>query len=373
MPEIAIALSGGVDSSVAAALLVEAGRDVIGVTMRLGVAETAGAPHVHDEVTLAAEVCASLGIPHVVIDLADDFRAQVVEPFCDAYASGMTPNPCVRCNERVKFGLLAARVRELGVPALATGHYARLARDASGVWLERAADAGKDQSYFLYRVGPGTLGTLEFPLGDLTKAEVRRMAAGRGLPTASRRESQEVCFTRDHVRLVATRHPEALVGGPITDGAGAVLGTHRGIARYTVGQRKGLGIGGPDGPYEVLRLDAARNAVVVGPAGGTRVASVTLVEGVWRLGEGEHDVLAQVRYRTRPAPATVRPVAAGLEVVFAHERDPLAPGQSVVMYRGDRVVGGGIVPGTRPRPDLSGTAETAPGRDVRPARARTRL
>lgn len=373
MPDIAIALSGGVDSSVAAALLVEAGRDVVGVTMLLGLAETAPAPVTHDEVTLAAEVCSSLGIPHVAIDLADDFRAQVIEPFCDAYASGLTPNPCVRCNERVKFGLLAGQVQALGVPVLATGHYARLARDGSGVWLERAADTEKDQSYFLYRISPETLGKLEFPLGDLTKAEVRRMAAARGLPTASRRGSQEVCFTSDHARLVAARHPEALVGGPIEDEAGAVLGTHRGIARYTVGQRKGLGIGGPDGPYEVVRLDAGRNAVVVGPVGGTRVSSVTLAESVWRLGDGAHELQARVRYRARPVPATVQPVPVGLEVVFANERDPLAPGQSVVLYRGDRVVGGGIVPGLQPQQAAPGTVEAVPGRGLRPARAATHL
>jgi len=249
MPDVAVALSGGVDSSVAAALLVEAGRNMVGVTMDLGLAESGTRD---DPITLARGVCDALGIPHVVIDLAGPFREQVVGPFVDAYAAGLTPNPCVSCNERIKFGLLATRVRELGATALATGHYARIAREDGRAWLERAADRTKDQSYFLYRIAPHVLDTLEFPLGDLTKAEVRRMAEERGLPTAARRESQEVCFTGDHVALVGTAHPGALAPGPIVTTDGRVLGTHRGIARYTVGQRKGLGVGGPEGPYRVV-------------------------------------------------------------------------------------------------------------------------
>jgi tRNA-specific 2-thiouridylase len=345
MPDVAVALSGGVDSSVAAALLVEAGRDVFGVTMRLGLAEIAGrACCGEEEVALARRVCAVLGIPHVVIDISREFRAEVVEPFCAAYAAGLTPNPCVRCNERIKLGMFADRVRALGATTLATGHYARVARDVDGVWLERAIDRSKDQSYFLYRIRPETLHMLEFPLGELTKDDVRRMAAERALPTAERRESQEVCFTDDHAALVASMHPEALEPGPIEDLAGAVLGTHRGIARYTVGQRKGLGVGGPEGPYRVLRIDTPRNAVVVGPASEGVTAATVLADPVWRLGFGAERVLAQVRYRAvgMPSTATLRPD--GLEVVFDSPSAPLAPGQSVVLFVGDRVVGGGIVP-----------------------------
>ena len=341
---VAVAMSGGVDSSVAAALLAEAGHDVVGITMRLGLADIAGRPCCgEEEALLARRVCDTLGIPHVVIDMADEFRDQVVEPFCDAYAAGLTPNPCVRCNERIKFGALAERAWRLGASALATGHYARLVRDAAGAWLARAADRTKDQSYFLYRIAPATLERLVFPLGDLTKAEVRAMAAERGLPTAARRDSQEVCFTGDHAGLLARTHPEALAPGPIEDMAGAVLGTHRGIARYTVGQRKGIGLGGPEGPWRVVRIDAARNAVVVAPAGEATTAEVTLAEPVWRLGDRSFRALAQVRYRARPVPADVEARPGTLSVRFEEAAEPLAPGQSLVLYDGERVIGGGIV------------------------------
>lgn len=343
MPDVAIALSGGVDSSVAAALLLEAGRDVFGVTMRLGLAEVAGRPCCgEEEVALARRVCAQLGIPHVVLDIAEEFREQVVEPFCADYAAGRTPNPCVRCNERIKFGAFAERVRALGATTLTTGHYARLERDEQGAWLARAHDASKDQSYFLYRVPPATLEMLEFPIGELTKAQVREMAAARGLPTASRRESQEVCFTSDHAALVTATHPEALAAGPIEDRAGRVLGAHRGIARYTVGQRKGLGVGGPEGPYRVLALDVARNAVIVGTAEEAEVRRLVLSDPVWRLGEGEHAVQAHLRYHAAGQRASARLVDEGLELAFEQPVASPAPGQSVVLYRGERVVGGGI-------------------------------
>ncbi|MGV8084301.1 MAG: tRNA 2-thiouridine(34) synthase MnmA [Coriobacteriia bacterium] len=345
MPDFAVALSGGVDSSVAAALLLEAGHDIFGVTMRLGLAEVAGRPCCgEEEVALARRVCAVLGIPHVVLDVAEQFRAEVVEPFCDAYADGLTPNPCVRCNERIKFGLFAERVRALGATRLATGHYARLVRDESGVWLERAADRSKDQSYFLYRVPPATLEMLEFPLGEFTKAHVRELAAERNLPTASRRESQEVCFTDDHAALVARARPESMRPGPILDATGRVLGRHSGIARYTVGQRRGLGLGGPGGPYRVIAIDAERNAIVVGGAEEALVRQVALRDPVWRLAPGvPQPVLAQVRYRSaaKPAMATLR--GDTLEVVFDEAIDAPAPGQSVVLYQGARIVGGGIV------------------------------
>jgi tRNA-specific 2-thiouridylase len=331
---------------VAAAILAEQGRDVFGVTMRLGLAEIAARPCCgEEEVALARRVCAHLGIPHVVIDMAADFRAEVVEPFADAYAAGLTPNPCVRCNERIKFGAFAERVRALGATMLATGHYARLARDGGEVWLTRAADRTKDQSYFLYRIAPETLERLVFPLGELTKAEVRALAAERGLPTAARRDSQEVCFTGDHAELLAATHPEALAPGPIEDTAGEVLGTHRGIARYTVGQRKGIGLGGPEGPWRVARIDAARNAVVVAPAGEATTAEVTLAEPVWRLGDGAFRALAQVRYRARPVATRVEARPDALSVRFDEPVAPLAPGQSLVLYEGDRVLGGGIVNG----------------------------
>lgn len=338
MPDVAIALSGGVDSSVAAALLVEAGRDVLGVTMDLGLAQS-------DAIDRARDVCTHLGIPHVVIDLAQPFRQLVVQPFVDAYAAGRTPNPCVSCNERVKFGLLEARVRESGAAALATGHYVRVERDTNGAaWLARGVDASKDQSYFLYRIPPHMLDSLEFPLGGCTKAEVRAMAAERGLPTATRRESQEACFTSDHVALVAAVHPQALEPGPIELDDGTVLGTHRGIARYTVGQRKGLGVGGPEGPYRVIRIDATHNALVVAPEGAAIATRLMLTDAVWHIGAEPGAMHAQIRYRSQPLPVVAAPVPGGIDIEFQALGEPLAPGQSIVLYAGDRVVGGGIVP-----------------------------
>ena len=344
MSHVAIAMSGGVDSSVAAALLLETGRDVFGVTMRLGLAELAeSACCGEEEVLLARRVCGALGIRHVVLDMAAEFASEVVEPFSAAYAAGLTPNPCVRCNERIKSGAFLKRVKRLGAGTLATGHYARIGHAEGHAWLERGADRRKDQSYFLYRVPPASLAMLEFPLGDLTKPEVRALAEARGLPTAARRESQEVCFTDDHAGFVTARHPEAGTPGPIEDAVGTVLGAHRGIAHYTVGQRKGLGLSGPEGPYRVVRIDARRNAVIVGAPSALARERVTLQESVWRL-TGPARVLAQVRYRGLPLPATATPAEPGLSVAFDTPTDGLAPGQSVVLYQGDRVVGGGVVP-----------------------------
>lgn len=344
MPRVAVAMSGGVDSSVAAALLLEAGRDVLGVTMRLGLAELADRACCGEEEALfARRVCDSLGIRHVVLDMAVEFASEVVEAFCADYASGLTPNPCVRCNERIKFGAFLERVRRLGADTLATGHYASLVRSEGQAWLERGADRQKDQSYFLYRVPTESLALLEFPLGNLTKPEVRALAEARGLPTAARRESQEACFTDDHAAFVTMRHPEAGFPGPIEDVMGTALGTHRGIARYTVGQRKGLGLSGPEGPYRVVRIDADRNAVIVGAPDALAREQVRLAESVWRLPRAAR-VLAQVRYRGIPLPATATPDGSGLIVQFDSLTDGLAPGQSVVLYQGDRVVGGGVVP-----------------------------
>ena len=349
MAEVAVAMSGGVDSSVAAALLVDAGRDAIGVTLHLGLDAFPSAAGRDEEAVVAAQrVCAELDIPHVVIDAAPEFAECVVDPFCEAYASGLTPNPCIWCNEHVKLGFLAERVKQLGVRALATGHYARLSRNAGEMWLERAADRSKDQSYFLYRVSPEVLAATEFPLGALMKSDVRRIAQERGLPAASQKESQEVCFADDHVALVGARYPASLVPGQVEDANGTALGTHRGIARYTVGQRRGLGVGGPEGPYRVSEIDAARNTLTVAPVEQCRQESVLLESPVWRLG-AHGRVAAQVRYRSQPVAATATPAGGWLELVFDEPVEVLAPGQSVVLYQEDRVVGGGYVP----RPGLS--------------------
>lgn len=342
---IAVGMSGGVDSSLSTALLLEQGHEVIGVTMRLGIAELHGRSCCGEEdALLARRVCASLGIPHVVLDVAEAFADSVVEPFAAAYAAGLTPNPCVICNERVKFRLLDAHARTLGCDALATGHYARVVRDADGrARLARGVDAAKDQSYFLYRLSPGLLERVCFPLGDLTKRQVRDMAAERHLVSAKRAESQEVCFTDDHVALVGRSHPEALVPGAIVTEDGTVVGTHQGIARYTVGQRKGLGIGGSAGPLHVVALDAARNEVVVSRTPAMHVDRITLGEPVWCGPSEQTDVSAQLRYRAPAIAARALRTRDHLEVTLNAPVAATAPGQSVVLYDGDLVIGGGVL------------------------------
>jgi len=338
-------MSGGVDSSMAAALLLEQGRDVVGVTMRLGIAEIEERACCGEtEALLARQTCAALGIPHVVIDVAEEFERAVVTPFVDAYASGTTPNPCVWCNERVKFGLLLDRARALGCEQLATGHYARVIRMADGTLrLARGVDSAKDQSYFLYRVPAAALPRLLFPLGELTKMQVRTMAAERGLPTATRTESQDVCFTDDLATLVGRRHPEALTPGSIRTTEGTLLGTHDGIAHYTVGQRKGLGVGGPGGPWRVVAIDAATNALLVSAEAPARTAHAELRDAVWHALAPEARVDAEIRYRAAPLPATARFADDRIELRFVTPAVPAAPGQSVVLYEGDTVLGGGIM------------------------------
>ncbi len=333
-------MSGGVDSTLAASLLVEAGRPVFGATMLL----TSDSSTAAEDVASARTACDHLGIEHVVIDLSAEFDGAVVTPFCDAYASGLTPNPCIICNEHIKFGLFVERLLAMGAQRVATGHYARLEREGDTTWLLRGLDTEKDQSYFLYRVPPSVLAVLEFPIGALSKAEVRAEAASRGLVSAKRAESQEVCFTRDHIELVGARRPDALEPGPVVDLTGRVLGHHRGIARYTVGQRRGLGLNGPEGPYRVVRIDPVAKTLVVEPtAGAPSCTHVRLRDAVWRL-EGPACVDARTRYRGALVAATATPALPALDVAFATPVLPLAPGQSVVLYRGDRVVGGGYVP-----------------------------
>lgn len=342
---VAVGMSGGVDSSMAAALLLEQGRDVVGVTMRLGIAEIAERACCGEaEALLARRTCTALGIPHVVIDVAEEFERAVVMPFVDAYASGTTPNPCVWCNERVKFGLLLDHARALGCEQLATGHYARVIRTPHGTLrLARGVDRAKDQSYFLYRVTAPALPRLLFPLGELTKTQVRAMAAERGLPSAARAESQDVCFTDDIAALVGRRHPEALAPGPIRNAEGVMLGTHDGIARYTVGQRKGLGIGGPGGPWRVTAIDPATNTLLVSADVPARATHATLRDAVWHASAPKARVGVELRYRATPLSATARFADGRIELVFAEPTALTAPGQSVVLYEGDAVLGGGIM------------------------------
>jgi tRNA-specific 2-thiouridylase len=338
-----------VDSSVTAALLLEQGHDVTGVTMQLWPSsEDEGGCCSVSAIRDARRVCDLLGIPHYTLNFRDAFEREVVGPFADEYAAGRTPNPCIVCNDVLKFADLLARVRAQGADFLATGHYARIVFDDAGVpWLTRAIDPSKDQSYFLYRLTRAQMEHVMFPVGALRKTEVRAIALRIGLAVAEKPDSQEVCFAPagEHADVVAARRPEALIPGDIVDRKGAVLGKHSGIANYTVGQRKGLGIGG-GAPLYVVAIDAAANRVVVGAREQLRVSGVQAADVVWR-GEPDSDVEAMVRYRMepRPAHATDNPEAPTptLRVAFAAPLEGVAPGQAVVCYRDDRVVGGGVI------------------------------
>ena len=346
MARVFCAMSGGVDSSVAAALLLEQGHDVTGVTMQLwpsGDAEggCCSVAAVRD----AKRVCDLLGIAHYTLNFRDEFETEVVAEFAREYALGRTPNPCIVCNDRLKFSDLLTRVSMQGAEYLATGHYARVVRDESGEpWLARGVDPGKDQSYFLYRLTPTQLDHVLFPVGELEKPVVRAMAERMGLHVAEKPDSQEVCFASagQHATVVAERNPEALVPGDIVNRAGVVLGRHTGIADYTVGQRKGLGISSPEPSY-VVSVDAARNVVVVGSREDLAVSHIVADNLVWRGDEAAKGVDAMVRYRMRPQ--SVRASVAGdqLTVDFVEPLFGVAPGQAVVCYSDDRVIGGGTI------------------------------
>ncbi|HEY3318222.1 MAG TPA: tRNA 2-thiouridine(34) synthase MnmA [Coriobacteriia bacterium] len=345
MARVFVAMSGGVDSSVAAALLLEAGHDVVGVTMQLlpsgdiegGCCSTSAVRDAH-------RVCDALGIAHYTLNVRDEFRREVVEPFCDAYASGRTPNPCIVCNDRIKFAELWRRVELQGAEYLATGHYARIERDEAGEpWLARGVDPAKDQSYFLYRMTAPQLDRTLFPVGELTKSEVRRIADERGLPTADAPESQEVCFIPggDTASFVRSARPASGRPGPIVDAGGVRIGTHGGIGGYTVGQRRGLGIAAP-GPLYVAAVDAAANTLVAGPLESLEVHEIECVDAVWRGAPGVR-VEAQVRYRQRALPAVAVLDGTRLALAFDAPLSGVAPGQAVVCYNRDIVLGGGVV------------------------------
>jgi tRNA-uridine 2-sulfurtransferase len=345
MSRVFVAMSGGVDSSVTAALLLEQGHDVTGVTMQLWPSsEDEGGCCSVSAVRDARRVCDLLGIPHYTLNYRDAFEREVVTPFAEEYAAGRTPNPCIVCNDRLKFSDLLAKVSAQGADFLATGHYARIVRDTEGIpWLTRAVDPTKDQSYFLYRLTRPQLERVLFPVGELHKTEVRAIALRFGLAVADKPDSQEVCFASagEHAGVVRQRRPEALVPGDIVDESGAVLGRHDGIANYTVGQRKGLGIGGGE-PRFVLAVDAASNRVVVGDRSRLLVSQLTAENIVWH-GSASEDVEAMIRYRMAGRRARAAVDADSLTVDFAEPVEGIAPGQAVVCYRGDTVLGGGMI------------------------------
>ena len=353
---IVVGLSGGVDSSVAAALLVEQGFDVVGITLRVWPWQEAKdparrfgsccSPATMDD---ARQVARGLGIPYYVLNSEAEFARTVIDDFAREYEAGRTPVPCTVCNRDVKFGSLLARARAWDAVAVATGHYAHITRDeATGRYLLwRGADTQKDQSDFLWPLSQAQLAAARFPVGALTKTEVRERARALGLVTADKPESQEICFVpdNDYRSFLRQRIPQAFSRGPIVDGSGRLLGEHRGLAAYTVGQRRGLGIATGRTLY-VTRLDPARNTVVVGEAREVEVDTLIAKHVNWisieRL-DGPREVSAQIRHRHAPARATVYPKGQGVEVRFDSAQWAPAPGQSVVFYDGDMVVGGGII------------------------------
>ncbi len=349
-------MSGGVDSSVTAGLLAEAGYDVIGLTMQLydhGQAVPGGRTCcAGQDIQDARRVAERLGVDHYVLDYEGSFRRDVMDRFADGYVRGETPVPCVLCNQTVKFRDLLGAARDLDADILATGHYARRLSDddgAPGLW--RGRDAGKDQTYFLFATTREQLAMLRFPLGTLTKDRTRALAARYGLPVADKAESQDICFVPggDYARVVERLRPGALEPGEIVDAAGRVLGRHDGIINFTVGQRRGLGIGGTAEPLYVIRLDPDRHRVVVGPAALLGRVAFTISDLNW-LGPGTamppEGVRAMVKIRNTfdPIAARVAPLADGrATVTLETPARGVAPGQACVLYDGGRVLGGGCI------------------------------
>jgi tRNA-uridine 2-sulfurtransferase len=349
---IVVAMSGGVDSSVTAALLVERGFGVVGVTLQLYDHAAAigrkGACCAGQDIRDATRVADRLGIAHYVLDYESRFRREVIDDFAESYHRGETPIPCIRCNQRIKFRDLLVTARDLGASALATGHYVRRVTGPDGPELHRAEDITRDQSYFLFATTRAELDFLRFPLGGLTKGETRALARRFGLAVADKPDSQDICFVPQgsYARLVKELRPEAGDPGEIVDMSGRVLGRHRGIAHFTVGQRKGLGIAAAD-PLYVLRIDPAQRRVVVGPRVALAETRLLLGEVNWLgppAGPGT-PVAAKLRSTHSSVPAMYYPgsIDGEAELVLEAPAGAVAPGQAAVLYDGERVLGGGWI------------------------------
>ncbi|MEO0816913.1 MAG: tRNA 2-thiouridine(34) synthase MnmA [Pseudomonadota bacterium] len=358
---VVAAMSGGVDSSVVAALLADQGYDVVGITLQLydhGEAiRRKGACCAGQDIHDARNVADQIGIPHYVLDYESHFKEQVMEDFADTYLSGSTPIPCIRCNQTVKFADLLSTAKDLGADCLATGHYIRRDTGEDGAELHRAHDDSRDQSYFLFATTREQLDYLRFPLGAMPKSEVRALAEHYALPVASKPDSQDICFVPDgnYAEVVKKLRPGAGRGGEIVHLDGRVLGTHQGVIHYTIGQRRGLGIATGE-PLYVIKIDAASRRVIVGPVDALATQALTLEELNW-LGSGSLEeaaqaktpVLARVRSTRPPVPARLSLEGATPSVVFETPEHGVAKGQACVLYApGDetRLLGGGFIAGT---------------------------
>jgi len=349
---IVVAMSGGVDSSVTAALLVEGGFEVVGVTLQLYDHGAAighkGACCAGQDIGDARRVADRLGIAHYVLDYEGRFRKEVIEDFAEAYRRGETPIPCIRCNQRIKFRDLLGTARDLGASALATGHYVRRTIGPDGPELRRAADPARDQSYFLFATTRAELEFLRFPLGGLAKNETRALARRFDLAVADKPDSQDICFVPQgsYVRLVERLRPEAGEPGAIVDMAGRVLGRHRGIAHFTVGQRKGLGVASAE-PLYVLRLDSEQRRVVVGPRAALAETRLSLGEVNWLGPPAKPGMAVAAKLRSAQLPVGARFYPGGSKedavLILDAPAGAVAPGQAAVLYDGERLLGGGWI------------------------------
>lgn len=344
-------MSGGVDSSVAAALLAQEGHEVIGVTLRLLTrgGEGFGCCGSPDDVFIAKRSAEKAGIPHYVLDYSKEFDEKVIDYFVNSYAAGETPNPCLACNRYIKFDRLKTFADSLGAAFLATGHYARVMEDEKGHHLFEAVDSTKDQSYVLYNFNQRGLASTFFPVGNLPKTKIREIARNIGLPNADKKDSQEICFVpnRDYKTFIHKKfeekglEPTTAKPGPIKDAAGQVLGDHRGVARYTVGQRSGLGLSVNERLY-VTRLEASTNTVVVGTEEEGKSQEFSAVDLNWIAGAppaSSFNALVKIRYKHQPTPAHVEVTQEGIDVVFDQPQRAVTPGQAAVIYRWDPILG----------------------------------
>ncbi|MDD5288593.1 MAG: tRNA 2-thiouridine(34) synthase MnmA [Dehalococcoidales bacterium] len=341
--KIAVAMSGGVDSSVTAALLKKEGHEVIGLTMLVTASEEAA--------NAAAEATRALGIPHYIFDFSATFSEQIISDFCRQYSLGMTPNPCVCCNRLIKFGVLLEKAKELGAETMATGHYARIAKraaDGGRFLLKKGIDRKRDQSYFLYKLTQSQLVAVIFPLGILTKDKVREIASEMKLPTADRQESREICFIpdNDYPRFVREQLTSEIKPGQVVDKQGNVMGKHNGVIDYTIGQRKGLGISSKE-PLYVVDIDCQNNAVIVGGKRDVYASEFIAGDLNWLAFEklaSPITLKARIRYLHTEAEALIAPIDDDkVGVKFAEPQMAITPGQAAVFYNGDIVVGGGTI------------------------------